>query len=46
MHLQQMQDCITSCFSEESEDPRESMRCYAIYKAQAHRILEDFLENS
>ena len=45
MHLQQMQDCINACFSEDSGDPRESMRRFSIHKAQAHRAWEDFLEN-
>ena len=45
MHLEQMQDCMTSIFSEETGDPRHSMRRYTIHKNQAHLVLEDFLED-
>ena len=45
VHLQQMQDCINTCFSEDSGDPRESMRRFADHKAQARRAWEDFLGN-
>ena len=45
VHLQQMQDCINTCFSEDSGDPRDSMNCFSIHRAQAHGAWEDFLEN-
>ena len=45
VHLQQMQDCINTCLSEDSGDPRESMLRFYIHKAQAHCAWGDFLEN-
>ena len=40
-----MQECITSTFAEDSGDPRLTMRRFADLKNQAHRALEDLLQN-
>ena len=45
MPLEQMQECITSTFTEEAGDPRHSMRRYAVLKNQSHRALVDFLQS-
>ena len=45
VHLQQMQDCINTCFGDTSRDPRRSMEHLGSLKAQALQTWEDFLDD-
>ena len=45
VHLQQLQDCIHTCFAEPSTDPRRSMEHMGVLKKEAVRAWEEFLVN-